>query len=1276
MEFQALSWEAEDIEGEDGILQYHTKTFGKTADGKSVYGKISYNPRFYVEITKGMKAQRVIDAIRQRTCCGACIERKFECNGCKGKSSTCYGCKQRSWEGRKTCCHNLKSAKIIESKKFFGFTNGESFKFIKLVFKNKQSFTRMMYTLKKPFKVDNKDSMYNVFEANFDPMLRMCHLRDTPPAGWFNVTDYELCDSSMKESYCDIEFTVAHTGIHPSTNQRIAPLVQASFDIETYSPDGSFPDPEHPECYVIQIGTTLQRFGDKEPYKRHIVSLKGCTAIDGVEIESFENERDVLNAWARMIQDENVDILIGYNIWKFDLSYMFKRAKITDAGAFMNVGRLKDKDCQLTERQFSSSAYGDNDYEMVSTPGIFQIDLLVIMQREHKLTSYSLNTVAEHFLGEKKVDLPVKEMFKKWTQTDDDRRDIAVYCIQDTALPLRIINKLAILPNMIEMAKATWVPVNFLIERGQGIKVFSQILYNTLKNDMVVVTINRDADKKQEEYEGATVLGAKKGAYMEVPITGLDFASLYPTIMMAHNLCHSTYVMSPEYDNIEGVEYFEYESHRFAQTIPGVLPTMLSDLAKNRKQAKKDMAHAKSNGDDFMYQVYNGKQLAFKVSMNSIYGFCGATIGALPCKQVAASTTGIGRNMIEKTKNMVEEWYPGSDVVYGDSVLPYTPVIVRRQSTGEVFVKTIEDLSKEWCAYPGFLKEGEGKQRSEVIDMDAWTHNGWMPIKRVVRHKCKKKIYRVVTHTGVVDVTEDHSLLSLDVELLKPADVVVGQRLLHSFPVLDTNVLDVSAEKLFLLGMFVGDGSCGTYESATGRKNFWAINNQDLDLLATCKVHLEREYPNYTFRIIDTMNSSGFYELAPKGKLESFVKEWRELCYDGKAKKVPQCAMGSRSFFDGLFRGRNNLNTIGTDSQITAQWYYIFLTSLGYNVSINTRADKSTHFRLTFLFKKFHKPADTIKKIHILHDEWSDFVYDLETEAGTFQAGVGQMIVKNTDSVMVKFNVDGKTGQDAIDASFTLGEEAASRISATFKKPIELEFEKVYFPYLLFSKKRYAGLMYTKPDKPDYIDAKGIHLVRRDNCQMVRDTSKKVLDIIMYDRDIDKAIAVVKDVSRRLMAGTIDVMDLVVSKSLKRITYEWFIKKNNKFVLDEDGKMIKLEAPELITAYKMLSQPHLTVAKKRETREIGTGPKSGDRVPYVFIDTGNPKDKQYVKAEDPIYARDNKLELDSKYYLEHALLSPVQSIFELFLDDPKSELFGEFIPQKKPRAKKKVIIDI
>jgi DNA polymerase delta subunit 1 len=175
----------------------------------------------------------------------------------------------------------------------------------------------------------------------------------------------------------------------------------------------------------------------------------------------------------------------------------------------------------------------------------------------------------------------------------------------------------------------------------------------------------------------------------------------------------------------------------------------------------------------------------------------------------------------------------------------------------------------------------------------------------------------------------------------------------------------------------------------------------------------------------------------------------------------------------------------------------------------------------------------------------------------------------------------------------------------------------------------------------------------------VREVSQAVLNVIMYEKDLQKAKNIVIEHAKNLVEGKIDIQNLTVSKSLKRVSYEHV-----------DGEVV------MEHGYKMASQPHLTVAKKLETRMPGTGPKSGERVPYVFIETENPKDQQFKKAEDPEYAKAKSLKLDIKYYLEHALMSPLESLFELFLENPKEELFGQFIPPKKKRARKKIQIVI
>ena len=152
--------------------------------------------------------------------------------------------------------------------------------------------------------------------------------------------------------------------------------------------------------------------------------------------------------------------------------------------------------------------------------------------------------------------------------------------------------------------------------------------------------------------------------------------------MRAHGLCMSTLVMDPRYDNLPGVEYYEAETEqgtfRFAQGVPSVLPALLEELAEFRKKAKRGMADARARGDAFAESVFNGQQLAYKISMNSVYGFCGASKGFLPCVPVAASVTATGRAMIEKTARLAGELVPGTRVVYGDTVeSPARPTIPR-----------------------------------------------------------------------------------------------------------------------------------------------------------------------------------------------------------------------------------------------------------------------------------------------------------------------------------------------------------------------------------------------------------------------------------------------------------------------------------------------------------------------------------------------------------------------------------------------------------------------
>merc|ERR1719343_1694165 len=238
-----------------------------------------------------------------------------------------------------------------------------------------------------------------------------------------------------------------------------------------------------------------------------------------------------------------------------------------------------------------------------------------------------------------------------------------------------------------------------------------------------------------------------------------------------------------------------------------------------------------------------------------------------------------------------------------------------------------------------------------------------------------------------------------------------------------------------------------------------------------------------------------------------------------------------------------------------------------------------------------------------------------------------QVIYGDTDSVMVKF------GTDSIEEAMRLGQEAADMVSKTFLTPIKLEFEKVYCPYLLMNKKRYAGLYWTQPEKYDKLDAKGIETVRRDNCGLVRELVETSLRMVLIDKSIDGAINYVKQVISDLLQNKIDLSLLVITKSL--------------------GKGANAEDYHA-------KQAHVELAERMRKRDPSTAPGSGDRVPYVII-SGNKGMKAYEKSEDPLYALENGLSIDAQYYIEHQLQLPLLRIFGPIMGDDmkaKSQLFS------------------
>lgn len=725
--FQSLYWEKEDVEVEDDIdleeqgcendyddeyesfsekKKYKKKhlvlrTYGLTKEGNSVCLEITgFEPYFLLKLPE---------------------------NWTKSKIKTL----QNRILTRVKYYKDDLSFSVVRMKKLYYFDNYKDHSFLKISFKTDGARWETMKAIIPnerenilpdkikiqetcQFKINGIPFKLQVYESKMDTIIRFIHKSGVKPSGIIKIASKNLKRTSTRTT-CQIAKSVHWEDVRPEEEEWIAPFRISSFDIECTSKDGTFPQAERADDKIIQIATTTRVYGEKHCRIRHIVTLKDCDDIPDekhkdsfdelVVVESVKTEKELLNLWAKHVGAIDPDVMIGYNIFGFDWKYIYDRAKkLNCLGKVSKIGRLKGQECKLKDQRLSSSAMGHNVLHYPMMNGRIQIDLLHVVRNGHNLNSYKLDNVAQHFLGLRKNDLPPDKIFERFNSgSSEDIRVIAEYCIQDCILVNDLFDKLDVFVNSVGMSNVCLVPLSLLFTRGQGIKVFSKIAEKCLmRNTAFPTLVNVEyGGEKGVGYEGAIVLDAFPGFYDE-PIAVLDYGSLYPSTIIEHNISYETYVENFDEEDLDKHEKRRYNMLEFdvfegekqnkkkigvkrcvyAEPLvekpkdaedkkmmgnmqgKGIIPSLLMDFLSARKAAKKQMALEK---DPFKKAVLNGKQLALKVSANSVYGYTGAKFSDLRFMDLAASTTAGGRQKIYTAKDLAEQNYEGSVVVYGDT---------------------------------------------------------------------------------------------------------------------------------------------------------------------------------------------------------------------------------------------------------------------------------------------------------------------------------------------------------------------------------------------------------------------------------------------------------------------------------------------------------------------------------------------------------------------------------------------------------------------------------
>ncbi len=1057
---------------------------------------------------------------------------------------------------------------------------------------------------------------------------------------------------------------------------------------------------------VIQIASVVYKYGDPSVSYRHIVTLDTCDPIEGAEVISCADEAEVLMEWAKFINRLDPDIMTGYNIFGFDYSFLYFRAKeLGCLSEFSKISRLPDYEAPLVEKNLSSAALGENTMHFIDMIGRVQIDLLKVIRRDHNLGSYKLDSVAEHFISGKitgmrkndpqwieikntseidtgnyiiirqakdgdkfnrgdkiqvlakeskdgkdwiKLDIPFEEkvLGKKpmWGLGKDDvnykdifelqktggpsgRRIIAVYCIQDCVLCIRLIQKLEIIANNIGMANVSIVPFSYIFLRGQGVKIFSLVAKECQAHDFLIPVLKGKDNKYKENEEEKTIKTKEQEIKQLINALGED----EPDIGISTG-DGDIYVNSlGEGDDDEFSKNFRRGGDNNYQI--GELDTIGQDsgFVPDDDDGYEGAIVLPPRPGIYLNEpvsvldygsLYPSSMISENLSHDSIVldpafdNLPGYTYGEVTYdikKWIDKDKKSLGKHTVGQKTCRFVQFPDGPD---GKPVKGIIPLILQKLLAARKFYKKKKDADPD----PFKKTVWEGLQLAYKVTANSLY--GQIGARTSPIYLKDVAASTTATGRGLLTLARDFVLANFD-----GAHIIYGDSVIGSTPLLLRN-------------------------SKTNEIYIESINN-----LTDKYSHRDDNKETCELNDIETWTEKGWtkiqrvirHKLSPNKKLfritthtgSVVVTDDHSLLNPNGEKVSPKdIKIGNELLhsFPDLSNAINNnnihkwLNDMSTDikqkDMMSAMKAYMFHKSMGSNVLIHTCPNDINSYYIVINYDTIDEIIKYENKIKNI-EEWTfpeEYVYDLTTDNHHFHAGVGSLIVHNTDSIFIKFKLEDENGNTlsgvrALQKSIDTGLEAEHLIQKYLKPPHVLEYEKTFWPFILFTKKRYVGNLYETDVNEFTQKSMGIVLKRRDNAPIVKYVYGGIIDSILNKKSLELSIDFLRQSLLDLIEDKFDLQMLVISKTL-RSTYK---------------------DPESIA--------HKVLADRMGERDPGNKPQSNDRIPYIYIKvkTKGPKDKvlQGDKIEFVNYVRENKLKPDYLTYLENQIMKPVSQIYEL-----------------------------
>lgn len=856
------------------------------------------------------------------------------------------------------------------------------------------------------------------------------------------------------------------------------------FDIEVRSPPDIIPDPKNPTFPIVSI-----QIGDS--YTKEITVFTYGVPQIANDQRAYDDEGEMLVAVMDYIQRQNFDVLTGWYSNGFDIPYIVNR---------LHVLNITDKKLTRFPHSYYRCRAEPRGREwMIKIPGRQCLDMMDAFKKWYKaegeLEKYDLKSVAAKFVNFEYADYGahIDELFNthQW-------EEFLQYCRNDVIALMKIDDKLKLFDFYEHLRMKTGVKLEDTMKNS---KMIESLLFH-FPNMRPMPT--RRYDIKAESYSGALVITPEVGLHHNVGV--FDLAALYPTIIRA-------FEVSPDIDKV----------------IPIVIVDLMEEREKLRELKRKGLADESTKK----------KEVVVKFLVNSFYGVLGWPMFRLYKPEMALFITSTGQDINRFLQKCAIE--SGHPAVYGDSVAPTSPVLVKRNDL--INIIPIDHISE-----------------GDIIWNGKWTR-----VVRVIKKPLTKDIYYVSTRAGNVVCTEDHSLL-VDGEEVSPTELFVGDGLdIIDWPLVEsTPNLPINEDIAWIIGIYLAEGS-------RFNDHQYVINGKDDVLMELCQQKILSATGKHV-KISDYLKSSNCKRIS---YLPIELRPYLEQCYttntwfEGAAtplqttgyKIIPTCILNASpsiiaAFLDGYYAGDGDhnyssrgythpTNITSKNVNLAVGLCYLY-DRLGTATSVHTHK-KSLSWNIYIKSNKpssLTKPLNTVTNVIKIPKEklWFNHVVDLEVEDNSHVFASGRILLHNTDSVFLKGIANDEAGFEMQSYLNTRLVEWANEHNA--KVAPTIKFEKLYRKILFkqdasgkgAAKKRYAGHLISKDGEPcSKLSYTGIELKRSDQAEFTRTVLEEFLTLLLLHDDEESALSVVKKAVKVVENGEVDCYTISIPKGVRNL---------------------------------------------------------------------------------------------------------------------------------------------